>query len=65
VPFADLILYSGAGAVSADGITLVNRTSHPSPRLVATELVLADMTQCTFGQAAAAAHGFGVAACGL
>jgi hypothetical protein len=64
VPFADLILYSGAGSAIIDGITLVNRTSYPTPRLVATELVLADMTQCTFGSAGKAARGFDVAGCG-
>jgi hypothetical protein len=63
-PFADLILYSGSGGATIDGITLVNHTSYPTPRLLATELVLADMTQCTFGSAGKAAHGFGVASCG-
>lgn len=64
--FADLIPYAGVGSgpVTVDGITLVNHTSYPTPRLVATELVLADMTQCTFGQAGKAARGFGVAGCG-
>jgi hypothetical protein len=66
VPFADLILYSGVGSgpVIIDGITLVNHTSYPTPRLVATELVLADMTECTFGPAGKTAQGFGVAGCG-
>jgi hypothetical protein len=66
VSFADLTLisYPGSAPVTIDGITLVNRTSYPTPRLVSTELVLADMTQCTFGQASAAAEGFGVAGCG-
>jgi hypothetical protein len=66
VSFADLTLisYPGSRRVTIDGITLVNRTSYPTPRLVSTELVFADMTQCTFGQAAPAAQGFGVAGCG-
>jgi len=63
-PFADLILYSGSEGATIDGITLVNLTSYPTPRLVATELVLADMSQCTFGSAGKAARGFGVAGCG-
>jgi hypothetical protein len=64
VPFADLILYSGSGGATIDGIALVNHTTYPTPRLVATELVLANMTQCTFGPAGKAAQGFGVAGCG-
>ena len=64
VPFADLILYSGTGSATIDRITLVNRTSYPTPRLISTELVSADMTQCTFGPAGTAAKGFGVAGCG-
>ena len=65
-PFADLIQisYSGSGSMTIDGITLVNRTSYPTPRLVATELVAANFTQCTFGPARAAARGFVVAGCG-
>ncbi len=65
-PIADMIpiAYSGSGLVTIDGITVVNRTSYPSPHLVAVELVLADLTQCTFGQAHAAAHGFVVSTCG-
>jgi hypothetical protein len=66
VPIADMIpiAYSGSGPVTIDGITLVNSTSYPSPHLVAVELVLADLTQCTFGAAHAAAPGFVVSTCG-
>ena len=66
VAFAGLTLisYSGSWPVTIDAITLVNRTSNPTPRLIATELISADMTQCTFGQAGTAAQGFGVAGCG-
>ncbi len=52
-PIADVfpIAYSGAGPITIDGITVVNRTSYPSPHLVSLELVLANLTQCTFGPA--------------
>ncbi|MGO8956628.1 MAG: hypothetical protein ACLQFR_04555 [Streptosporangiaceae bacterium] len=65
-PIADMIpiAYSGSCPITIDGITLVNRTSYPSPYLVAVELLLADLTQCTFGPAHAAAHGFVVSTCG-
>ncbi len=64
-PIADLIPldYSGSGPITIDGITLINRTSYPSPHLVAVELVLADLTRCTFGAAHAATPGFGVSTC--
>ncbi len=60
------ISYAGSGTVTIDSITLVNRTSYPTPRLVAAELLLlADRTQLRHvWPAQAAAHGFGLPGCG-
>ena len=59
------IWYAGSGPVTIDGITLVNRTSYPTPRLVAAELLLLDPERCaTLAPAQAAAHGFDLPGCG-